>query len=186
MSDRLNGRVDVKLTPEGMSEVVALGSRLEGLARLHVYSSPQLRARQTAQAIAARHGVEPGIEPGLDEVDFGDWTGKRFAELATDPDWHVWNSRRATARAPGGETMWEVQRRMLATMRRIARRHHGGRVALVSHAEVIRAALLHLTGRTLNQYSEVAIDPAGVSTVVATRSAMRVVAVNERAARVPA
>ena len=55
-----------------------------------VYSSPQLRCRQTA----AVFGLPVSVDAGLDEIDFGSWTGQSFAGLEDRADWWAWNAAR--------------------------------------------------------------------------------------------
>ena len=76
-------------------------------------TSPQPRARQTADAIALGAGLSSEIACNLNELDMGEWTGRSFAELERDPRWRAWNERRASSRPPGGESMAAIRRRML-------------------------------------------------------------------------
>jgi ribonuclease H / adenosylcobalamin/alpha-ribazole phosphatase len=168
MADRLNGRTcDVPLTQGGQLEAQALGRRLAMLPQAVVYSSVRLRARQTAECIAAPHGVPIQIEPALDEVDFGRWSGMSFAELEKDPAWRGWNEDRAHARPPGGENMAEVLQRVSSLARTAADRHRGASLVFVSHAEVIRAALLHMRHLSFDRYAAMEVPPASVFKAVA-------------------
>jgi broad specificity phosphatase PhoE len=118
----------------------------------------------------------------LDEIDIGEWTGLSFAELDGDPRWQQWNTCRSVARCPGGETMGEVQARVLGHLAAASAAHPEGRLVLVSHADVIKAGLLHFLGRTLDGYAAIEIAPAGVSTVVVADGGARVLRMNERVA----
>jgi probable phosphoglycerate mutase len=146
-----------------------------------VQSSPRERAIQTAQPIAAHVALPCEVAPALDEVDFGAWTGLTFDALAQDSRWSEWNARRASSRAPGGETMAEAQARVLAQIERL-RSAGAKRAVLVSHAEPIRALLLHCLGRALDQWSEVDIALASVSTIAVSDGGAQVTAINERIA----
>jgi probable phosphoglycerate mutase len=68
-----------------------------------IHSSPLLRARETVAALARDHPVAITIEPDLNELDFGKWTGRTFDALAKDPAWLAFNSRRSSAPVPAGE-----------------------------------------------------------------------------------
>jgi broad specificity phosphatase PhoE len=164
MSERLNGRNDARLTPDGEREAAALARRVAGEG-LRVYSSPRLRARQTAKHIAQPHSLPVHIETGLDEVDFGDWSGRTFEALQSDAGWRAWNEDRAHARTPAGESMGDVQHRVLTAMQTLAKLHPGERLLLVTHAEPIRAALLHVHARPLDCFSEYAVAPASICTI---------------------
>src|SRR3954465_4586718 len=78
-----------------------------------VQSSPQRRALQSAAIIADRCGCAVEIASGFDEIDMGKWTGAAFVDLASDENWRKWNERRGSARPPGGESMANLQRRVV-------------------------------------------------------------------------
>jgi probable phosphoglycerate mutase len=103
------------------------------------------------------------IESALDEIDFGQWNGANFESLNRDPAWQVWNTDRAYARTPGGETMAEAQARIVDHLQWVQQRYPDGTVAIITHAEIIRAAWLHYTGRLLNDWQAVEIAPASVT-----------------------
>jgi probable phosphoglycerate mutase len=114
----------------------------------------------------------------LDEVDFGRWAGCRFDALDGDPDWTRWNAERGTARAAEGETMAEVQARVSALLRATAARHVGETVVLVSHADVIRAAVADVLVLPLDQLLRFDVDPASMTTVVMGENWARLVRLN--------
>src|SRR5690606_1719896 len=88
-----------------------------------------------------------------------------FRALDCDPRWHHWNSNRATARIPNGESMGELQSRIVAHLQQIHSRHSGGRVIVVTHAEPIRAAILHYRRMRLDDYARIPVDPCSVTTL---------------------
>ncbi len=176
----LTGRMPgVSLSPEGRAQAERLAARLAGEPIRAVLTSPLERARETAEPIAAALGLEPRVEPALNEIDFGEWTGRSFDALEDDPAWRRWNAARGLARPPGGEAMLAVQERMRDLLEGLAARHPGERVALVSHCDVIRAALLHVLGLGLDRYDRIAVDPASVSTVEIGAWDARVLSINE-------
>ncbi|QZH74241.1 MAG: histidine phosphatase family protein [Erythrobacter sp.] len=168
-----------RLSSSGLlqAERLARWSSAEGVAAIH--TSPVLRARETAQAIGASLGMAPRVSDALDEIDFGDWTGKHFDQLASDPDWQRWNNNRAQARAPRGETMTEVQQRMTDFMRAIAETAAGATVAFVSHCDTIRAAIAGILGLSLDYVLRFEIAPASVSRVQLGDWGGRVLSLNE-------
>ncbi|HEY0421567.1 MAG TPA: histidine phosphatase family protein, partial [Acetobacteraceae bacterium] len=101
----------------------------------------------------------------LSEIDFGAWTGARFADLAGDPAWSRWNAARAEACPPGGESMQQAQARVVAGIQRMQADHPHGTVVAVSHADVIKAALLWCLGLTLDAHARFDIDPASTSAI---------------------
>jgi broad specificity phosphatase PhoE len=161
----------------------AQAQRLSGRFRVEkvacVLTGPLERARETAEAIGLCTGQPPQICDGLDEIDFGMWAGMSFATLAQDPRWTSWNTARGVSRAPGGETMLEAQTRIVAAMERLRNTYSDKSVVLVSHADVIKAALLYHLGMPVDAYSRFDIEPASVSTLVVGDWGSRVLRLNE-------
>jgi broad specificity phosphatase PhoE len=156
--------LDVSLDRAGRRQVAGLAKEFSRRRPIGaVQSSPRRRTLQTARPIAERIGRPLEVEPALDEVDFGEWGGRRFAELAGDPRWRAWNESRGKERAPGGESMAEVQTRVVGHLERMRDRYPGAIVVIVSHCDVIRAALLHYRGQPLDAYAGISIPPAAVT-----------------------
>lgn len=175
----LTGRMPgVSLSPEGTAEAAALAARFRGTDVAAVLSSPVQRARETAAPIAEAVGLEMIVEPGLDEIDFGDWTGCDFAALEGQPAWHAWNQHRSTARCPAGETMPAAQARAVAAMLRAGERYAGRQIVLVSHQDVLKAVLAHVLGLSLDHLARFSLDPASRSVVTLFADGARADAVN--------
>jgi broad specificity phosphatase PhoE len=145
-----------------------------------VQSSPQRRAVQSAEIIASCFGLGVVIAPAADEIDVGDWTSLSFQDLVRDPEWHRWNSHRAVSRPPHGESMRSLQRRMVGHLESLCGDSGTDTVVLVSHAEPIRAALLHYLGMSLNDFLSIDVDPGGVSTLRIENGRVRVADINRR------
>ncbi|WP_334162966.1 histidine phosphatase family protein [Phenylobacterium sp.] len=176
----ISGRMDgVALNDAGRREAAAVAGRLRGEGLEALYASPLQRTRETAAAIGGALGLEPQAEDGLLEIDFGDWTGARFADLDGDPAWRRWNDERSAARAPNGETMAEVQDRLVRWVETARTRHPGGRVCAVSHADVIKALLAHVLGFSLDRHAAIEVGPGSVSVLCAGDWGMKVLSVNE-------
>jgi broad specificity phosphatase PhoE len=173
----------VRLGTAGREQATRLGLRMAREPLLALYTSPQPRARETAQFVAAHRPALPVVEePALDEIAYGAWTGLTFAELADDRRWRRWNAERANERPPGGESMIEAQSRALDWAWSLPARHGGEAVAAVSHADVIKAMLAGVLGLPLDRHDRFDIAPASVSAVVLWRErGGKVLSVNEAA-----
>jgi probable phosphoglycerate mutase len=169
---------DVHLNAAGMRQAVALAERLGAIKLAAVYTSPLERARETAAPLAARHALEPRVVPDGGEVRFGEWTGRRFTDLAHDPIWQSYNQVRSLTRVPGGEMAIEVQARIVALLERLRAEHAEGCVALVSHADVIKAALAYALGSPIDLMQRIEVQTASVSTLVLDQGSPRVLNVN--------
>jgi broad specificity phosphatase PhoE len=181
MDELLLGRtVDLPLDPRGRQQAAAMAHALRTRDDLLVMASPRQRTQQTAAAIAAVTGCEVVSSHAIDELDFGHWSGRTFMQLAEDADWRDWNAHRASAATPAGERMTDVQARVLQQLKRLADAFPGRTIALVTHAEVIRGALLHWLGAPLDGYSRLAIHPASCSTVSLGDWGVRIEGINQR------
>lgn len=179
----LAGRTaDVPLGEAGRKQAERLAARLacEGIAS--IYTSPRKRTRETAGAVAAASGLaEVTTTEALDEVDFGAWSGKTFEALHTDPLWRQWNSERSRVRAPSGETMFDVQRRVTQLVAALEKKNGGTKIALVSHADVIKSLVCHVLGLSLDAWPRFEIAPASVSAVVASDGDLKLLMLNREA-----
>jgi probable phosphoglycerate mutase len=153
----------VGLSPEGRAMLGRLAERFAGADIEAVYCSPPERTVETARALAERLGLTVEVAPELNEIDYGDWTGRTFAEIADDPRWIAWNTFRSGTRLPGAETIIEIQARVLRLVERLRERHPDGRVLLVSHGDPIRAVLLHFLGMSTDFIHRLEVDPGSVS-----------------------
>ena len=180
LGNTLSGRRDgIPLSADGASQARSLAARLAARSPDAVQSSPVQRARETAEAIARSCSISMEVVDALDEIDFGDWTGRRFAELAGDPAWDQWNTRRSEAVPPGGESMVAAQQRAISHLRETASRYSGGTVAMVTHCDIIRAIVAGILGLSLDRVLGFDIDPAKVSRVAAGDWGARVMSLNE-------
>jgi probable phosphoglycerate mutase len=169
----------VRLDGHGRRQAEALARRLAKERVSAVQSSPQERARETAAIIAAAHGVKVSVAGELDEADFGSWAGLSFEVLNGDSGWQAWNRSRGSTRPPGGESMAELRARIVSHLERLGREGPDGLTVMITHAEVIRAALLHWLGRSLDDYSSIEVAPASVSILAAGRTGIRIVAASQ-------
>ncbi|HVL66490.1 MAG TPA: histidine phosphatase family protein [Vicinamibacterales bacterium] len=172
--------VDVSLNQCGRAQAERLRARLSALDLSAIYSSPLQRAIETAGPLARDRGlrVEPRME--LVEVNFGEWTGERFDRLAADARWTRFNRYRSMADVPNGERAIDVQARVARVLEDVRLRHPNQTVALVSHADVIRLAVLHVAGAPLDFVHRVQISPASVTAVALYADSATLLYVNER------
>ena len=178
-ASHLAGRdVDVHLSHRGRLQAQRLAGSLKQLGIAKIYSSPQPRARETAEFLGELIDDSVKIVPQLDEIDYGEWTGRTFEELRGISRWRDFNSLRSCTRIPGGELMIEVQARVLELMECLSRRHPAVALALVSHADVIRAALAHCLGMPLDLVLRLEVSPASISMVAMEQYGPRVLCIN--------
>jgi probable phosphoglycerate mutase len=181
---RLNG-VHISITGRAQAKELAHHFAREEIAA--VISSPRERAQETADPIAQALGMTHRVSNALDEVNFGGWQGRSFGDLAEDPGWSRWNAFRSMTRPPRGETIAEVQARMLGELLHLHATMPGSQFILVSHAEPIRACLLHVLGLSADFWNRIEIEPASISTLAFDETGGRILRMNMPVSvRVPA
>ena len=169
----------VHLNASGKAQAEHLADHLANAGIGRIYSSPLERAQETAAPLAARLDVPVHISESIGEVHFGEWTGQRFDALANDIRWRRWNAFRSGNRAPQGETMLEVQTRFLTFLLKLAAEFpEEGAIALFSHGDPIRTALLFYLGMPLDFYQRIEISPASVSILKLSNESAQVVCLN--------
>jgi broad specificity phosphatase PhoE len=168
----------VRLSPEGLRQAEALAERLEASSIQALYSSPLERARATAAPLAARLRLEVQIAGELNEIDFGAWTNRTLADLDDLPAWRRFNIFRSGTRIPDGETMVEVQERMLRLIERLCAVHPEETVALISYGDVIKATLAYFLCVPLDLFQRIEISPASISIVRIGRFGPEVLLIN--------
>lgn len=138
---RYQGRTDLPLTTRGRLEAGQLADRLRAVKFDVIYSSPLRRARETAVLLAQDRRMPINTEERIIELSYGDWEGKRHAEVeGNDADaLTAWAAGVATP--PHGESRSSLMRRVSGFLDNVAGR---GTVAVVTHKEVIRAAAIAL------------------------------------------
>ncbi|QPC82595.1 MSMEG_4193 family putative phosphomutase [Phototrophicus methaneseepsis] len=172
----------VHLNEEGQAQAAALGERLASVKLSHIYASPLERTMETAQAIVEHHPhLEVEQHLGIGEVRYGDWEGKKIADLRSRKMWQVVQEYPSRAYFPGGEAMRDVQSRVVNALESIVDKHPGQTVALVFHADLIKMAVAHYLGVHLDNFQRIVISPASITTIMLGHSRPYVATVNDTA-----
>jgi len=154
---------NVHLAPDGVEDAKRLGERLEPVRFRAIYSSPLERCLETADAVAAGRGLEVQSVDGLGEVRYGSWQGKSFKTLARTKLWRVVQLHPSQATFPGGESLRAMQARGVEAIEDIRGRHRRGAVAVVTHADLLKAVVAHYLGMHLDLFQRIVITPASVT-----------------------
>jgi broad specificity phosphatase PhoE len=166
------------LNETGNVQAQRLAERFSEIKLDAIYSSPLERALHTAETIASRLKLEVKKSTALNEIDYGDWTGKSFEVLARDERWRHFNTKRSLTAIPGGESFPGVQDRIVKELNALAGIHGHANVALVSHADVIRAAICYLAGIPIDLIGRLEISPCSVSVVALNDEGATLLTVN--------
>jgi broad specificity phosphatase PhoE len=175
---RFQGAQDVALSPLGVRQAEALGQAVARRRIAHVYASPLVRARRTAEIARGELGLPLTMVDDLRELSLGDWEGCTVDEIRTRPGdpYTRWVRDPVQCQPPGGEPLPEVQARALRALAGIAAAHpNGDDVLVVSHGGVISALLAHWLGLPLSSIWRIAVANCSLSEIAPPR----VVSVNE-------
>jgi probable phosphomutase (TIGR03848 family) len=177
---KLPGRArSLHLSDDGRRQAEGVAERLEAVTRIGaIYSSPLERARETAAPLARARKMAVRVEPGLLELDIGDWTGLSLKQAGHKPEWDTVQRHPSGFRFPRGESFVEMQARITGAIGRIVAKHPGETVVAVSHADPIKAAVAHALGTPLDLFQRIMIAPASISAIVYRRSGLAVLTVN--------
>jgi probable phosphoglycerate mutase len=167
------------LADAGRREAADAAERIGRLKHVAaVYSSPMERARETAEPIALACGLEVRVDPGLNECDYGRWTGARLARLRRAPEWTVIQRHPSGFRFPGGESFTEMQTRITSALGRLVSEHPGATIVAVSHADPIKTAVAQALGTHLDLFQRIMISTGSVSAIACHRTGPIVLTVN--------
>ncbi len=137
---RMCGWLDLPLSPEGRYQVRSFSHPDSGNKPRALYTSPSMRARATAEALALAWKLEPDIEPALREIHCGSFEGQYLDKIWRDYR-ELWDRNNAQNDGdfawPGGESYRNFRSRVLAALTRIAALHTDQSVAIVTHTGVI-------------------------------------------------
>ncbi|MFE9041204.1 bifunctional RNase H/acid phosphatase [Streptomyces sp. NPDC007818] len=163
-----SGGSDPGLSEAGHRQAAAVADALAARGTIqHIVSSPLTRCRQTAEAVAARLGLDVVVEPGLRETDFGAWEGLTFAEVRAryPEDMDAWLASPKAAPSGGGESFTAVTRRVSAARDRLAAAHAGRTVLLVSHVTPIKTLVRLALGAPPESLFKMELSAASLSAV---------------------
>ncbi len=160
----LAGRNDSELDETGRDQALDLANRLADVPLDVLVTSPQLRARQTAQMAAAGR-AEAVVDDAFAECDYGDWSGAALSELATEPAWEIVQWQPSAAQFPAGETMAQMAHRATHGVRQLVSAHPQGFVWVVTHGDVIKAIVADALGVHLDHFQRIVVDTASVSVI---------------------
>lgn len=169
---------DVHLNEQGRAQAAALAQRLAEVPLAAIYSSPLERTMETAYPLAETHGLTVEVRRNLGETRYGDWTGRSLDELQKEKLWPMVQVYPGGARFPNGESMREVQARMVTELDTIRDAHPGQTVAVISHSDPIKMAVAYYAGLPLDLFQRLAISPASVTAFAFTQFGPRLICLN--------
>jgi probable phosphoglycerate mutase len=169
----------VHLNAQGRAEAEALARRLAQVEIAAIYASPLERALETAEIVATPHNLLVTVHERLGEVCCGRWTGQKIERLRRRRLWRQVQIAPSVSRLPGGESMAEVQMRMCAELECLCAAHPRQTVAVVSHADPIKAAVAFYVGLPLDLFQRLVVGPASLTVLELGGALPRLVCLND-------
>ena len=169
----------VHLNEQGHQQAGQMAVRMDKVKLDAIYSSPLERAVETAEYLAKPRGLEIQPREGLGEIRLGQWEGQKIDDLNKSDEWRLFQFYPSGARPPGGESGRQVQMRALDEIEAICAAHPEGSVAIVSHADTIKAIVAHYAGVHLDLFQRIVISPASVSVIWIGPQGPRLVRLND-------
>jgi probable phosphoglycerate mutase len=188
---RLQGHIDIALNPEGRRQADALAAALSNEHFDAIIASDLQRAVQTAEAVAARHGLQVEQDIALRERCFGGFEGLLYAEIEQrfPAEFAAWQARDIDAQMPpaarSAETFRQFYQRVVGAMLRRADAHPGQSIALVAHGGVLECAYRAALGLPLETPRSFAVLNASINRFAIDDGALRLVSWGEVAHLAP-
>ncbi len=161
------GGADPPLAKSGLAQARAAAAVIAARGDVvAVVSSPMVRCRQTAQAVADQLGLEVEVDEGFAEAGFGEWDGCTLDEVAArwPAELDAWLGSTSVA-PPGGESLDAVAERVRDARDRTIARHPGGTVAVAAHVNPIKTLVRLALGAPPSAIHHMELGPASLSEV---------------------
>src|SRR5579872_5483319 len=166
--ERFRGREPLELTKRGTAEAALVAKRIATRWRpSQIYTSPMGRCIATAAAIARATGTAAKTCEDLNDIDYGAWQFKTFADgKAQDPAlFAAWFATPERVRFPNGESLQDLAARTANALRIVLARHPDETIVLVGHDSVNRVLLLQLLDQPLSAYWRLAQEPCCINEI---------------------
>ena len=172
ISGQHTGSTDIPLTPEGRLQATAIGKLLAGRRFDHVFSSPMLRARETARL--AGFGDRVRVHEGMLEYDYGEFEGLTTGQIwETHPGWQLFRDG-----CPGGETPEQMAKRVDVLIEEL--RELGGNSLLFGHGHCFRALAVRFLDLPIRYATNLLLDAGTISITSDARDGPALVLWNRR------
>jgi broad specificity phosphatase PhoE len=163
-ADMMVGRMPgVHLTAKGRRQAQVVARYLQRAPIAHMFSSPLERAQETAAPVAKKKRLTVQLSPAFHEMDMGEWTGISRAKLSRLRTWKQFCQYHGGTSIPGGETLPEVQARVVSEMIRLREKYPDEGIAIFTHEDPIRLAVCHFIGAPIDVYEHITIALGSVT-----------------------
>ena len=159
------GRTDVPLDETGLKQAELAAEYFKGMEIHGIYSSPLVRAWQTAEKIAQSHSVKVQPLDGIIDLSFGNWEGHPHQEIKKidSERYKQWVEEPHRVRLPGGESLDEVRIRSMAALEEVIQKHPGKTLVLVSHRVINKVLICGILGIDNSHFWQIGQDTTAIN-----------------------
>lgn len=159
------GRADFPLNERGFVQAQDLAQELKSFPVKYIYSSPLIRARQTAEAIGEQSGVEVKVEEKFNNIELGSWEGRFMKKIAQEypKEWELWVHNPEKLKVEDMETLYDVQKRAKACLDSLVSQHNGEVLVVVSHRAVLKPLIAACLNIASPYFWKIHLDTASYS-----------------------
>jgi broad specificity phosphatase PhoE len=177
---RLQGRLDISLSEEGIEEARNLSAALSSVPISEIYCSPLSRSRETAEILGSPHGLTPKVKDAFMEADYGSWEGKssEYLRKIFPHDFDKWIKQPTDVQIPNAENLECVQKRVVEGFMEVLNESNANVIAIVGHGGVNRALLLSLLNADLKSFWRIRQDNVCVNLIEVAGEMFRVSLLN--------
>ena len=168
----LSGRIpDIHLSAKGIKQAQQLADRLGNFPVAQVRISPMERCAETIDPWLQQHvakankNLAPTIDPRVNEVDYGIWSGKKLSSLSRKREWKTVQESPSRMYFPDGEGIAAMQARAMNAVHELAQLPQSKVAVIVSHGDVIKSIVASALGMHLDEFQRIIIDPASVTVI---------------------
>lgn len=178
LAGRLQG---IDLSRKGTKQAAELTRRLGKFPIKEIRISPLERCHQTVAPWLESTKVKSRfvVDPNLEEVDYGQWTGKKLSSLARKKEWKTVQNTPSKMRFPDGETIAAMSKRAIKALNEGLASRGSGALVIVSHGDVIKSLIAYSLNIKLDDFQRIVVDPASVTIIDFSGSIPRVIALND-------
>ncbi|MBI4209120.1 MAG: histidine phosphatase family protein [Deltaproteobacteria bacterium] len=173
------GHAPIPLNAKGREQAKKVAELISSFQIDHLFSSPILRALQTAEIIAKGLKLKIAVEKALQEVHYGDWEGRYYHELPQDAFYCQLVADPIHTAFPGGESLGDVQARGVKLVEQFSKKFSDQTIALVSHGDPIRGIVAHYLNIPLSDFRKIRIDNGSISTLEVINSKAEFKTINQ-------
>lgn len=180
VENTLAGQINTHLNRSGLKQSKILAQHLSKLPIEAIFSSPLMRPQETAAPLAEILNKPVKILNCIDQVDFGEWQGVSFDNLAKDERWQIFQKDPGSVGIPGGENTFAIKARVTKCYNTLSEAFsENSIIATFTHGSIIRHCVSSIIGIPIQNLNRMRIAPASITTIKITPEESKLLHLNQ-------